>query len=414
MSTLARATRKVRLAFIVSHPIQYYAPLHQRLALRDDIEIKVFFTWHDGSLAIEDRGFARPVAWDIPLTRGYAFERVPNRARDPGTHHFFGLRNPSLVAQVCAWHPDAVHVTGWGWLSHVLALRAFHARCMPILFRGDSHLLDGAGPPLRRLAKQALLRRVYAWPAAFLVVGEANRRYYEAFGVGAERLYPCPHSIDVGRFAEPADVLEREAAGWRRELDIPPERCVVLFAGKFERKKRPLELMQAMLTLPHGRATLIMLGSGELEPEVRTLAASDADRFRVLAFENQQRMPVAYRLADLFVLPSSHGETWGLAVNEAMACGRAVLVSDRVGCAADVVDPSCGQVFALHDPAALSAALHDLTARRDRLHAMGRAAAERARAFDVAQTEAALVACMDQICVPRIRARQTHAGKACA
>jgi glycosyltransferase involved in cell wall biosynthesis len=398
MSTLARATRKVRLAFIVSHPIQYYAPLHQRLACRDDIEIKVFFTWHDGSMTVEDRGFARPVAWDIPLTQGYAFERVPNRARDPGTHHFLGLHNPSLVAQVCAWHPDAVHVTGWGWLSHVLALRAFHARGMPVLFRGDSHLLDGAGTSMRRLAKQALLRRVFAWPAAFLVVGEANRRYYQAFGVEAERLRPCPHSIDVERFIAPAVELEHEAATWRRALDIPPDRCIVLFAGKFEPKKRPLELMRAMLALPRGRAILIMLGSGELEPAVRMLAASDPERFRVLPFENQQRMPVAYRLADLFVLPSAHGESWGLAVNEAMACGRAVLVSDRVGCAADVVDPSCGAVFASGEPHSLSTALDDLTRRRDDLRAMGRAAAARAWTFDVARTEAALIDCVGEVC----------------
>ncbi len=398
MSTLARAKRKARLAFVVSHPIQYYAPLHQRLARRDDIEIKVFFTWHDGSMAIEDSGFARPVAWDIPLTQGYAFERVPNCARNPGTHHFLGLQNPSLVAQVCAWHPDVVHVTGWGWLSHVLALRALHARRMPVLFRGDSHLLDGAGTSMRWLAKQALLRRVFAWPAAFLVVGEANRRYYQAFGVGAERLYPCPHSIDVGRFAAPAVELEHDAATWRRALEIPPDRCVVLFAGKFEPRKRPLELMRAMLDLPRGRAVLIMLGSGALEPEVRALAASDPERFRVMAFENQRRMPVVYRLADLFVLPSAHGESWGLAVNEAMACGRAVLVSDRVGCAADVVDPSCGAVFASDAPCALSSALADLTARCDDLRAMGRAAASRAWAFDVARTEAALLDCMGEAC----------------
>jgi glycosyltransferase involved in cell wall biosynthesis len=156
--------------------------------------------------------------------------------------------------------------------------------------------------------------------------------------------------------------------------------------------------MRAMLALPRGRAILVMLGGGALDPAIRTLAASDPERFRVLPFENQRRMPVVYRLADLFVLPSAHGESWGLAVNEAMACGRAVLVSDRVGCAADAVDPSCGAVFPSDEPRALFAALDDLTRRRDDLHAMGRAAASRAWAFDVAQTEAALLDCVGELC----------------
>jgi glycosyltransferase involved in cell wall biosynthesis len=391
-------TRTKRLAIIVSHPIQYYAPLHQRLARRDDLTIKVFFTWHDGRAAVEDRGFGMPVAWDLPLTEGYEFELVPNTASDPGTHHFFGLRNPSLVERVITWRPDVVHVTGWGWLSHLLALRAFRARKTAILFRGDSHLLDVPPAWPRALIKQALLRRVFSWPTAFLVAGQANRKYYRAFGVAAERLYPCPHSIDVGRFAEPADLFEREAARWRQQLEIPTDRCVVLFAGKFERKKRPLELMHAVLALPNDRVTLIMLGGGELENEVKPLAASDPDRFRVLPFQNQSRMPAAYRLADLFVLPSAYGETWGLAVNEALSCSRPVLVSDRVGCAADVVDESCGEVFSSNDPGALTAALEKMTRRRDRLGDMGRAAAKRAWAFDVARTEAAVVGCVADVC----------------
>jgi glycosyltransferase involved in cell wall biosynthesis len=216
--------------------------------------------------------------------------------------------------------------------------------------------------------------------------------------VAAERLYPCPHSIDVGRFAEPADRFEREAARWRQQLDIPADRCVVLFAGKFERRKQPLELMRAVLALPDRRITLIMLGGGELEREVKTLAASDPDRFRVLPFQNQSRMPVVYRLADLFVLPSAWGETWGLAVNEALSCGRPVLVSDRVGCAADVVDESCGAVFSWDDPAALAVALEAMTTHRNRLLDMRQAAAKRAWVFDVARTQAALADCIADVC----------------
>jgi hypothetical protein len=85
---------------VVSHAIQYYAPLYQRLAQGDDNTVKVFFTWHDGRAIVEDRGCKRQVTWDIPLTEGYEFELVPNVSSNPGTHNLFGLNNPSLVDQL--------------------------------------------------------------------------------------------------------------------------------------------------------------------------------------------------------------------------------------------------------------------------------------------------------------------------
>ena len=390
--------RRQRLAIIVSHPIQYYAPLYQRLAQRDDVATKIFFTWHDGQAVVEDRGFKTRVAWDIPLTEGYEYELVPNVSSAPGTHRFFGLRNPSLVERVIAWSPDVVHITGWAWLSHLMALRTFSKKGIRTLFRGDSHLLDTRRSGVRWSVKRALLKRVFSWPTGFLVTGAANRAYYEAFGVAPDRLLPCPHSIDVGRFSEPADVFEQEAARWRQQLGISPDRCVLLFAGKFERKKRPVELMRAVQALANPGPLLAMVGGGELEAEVKTLAASDPERFRVLPFQNQSRMPAVYRLGDLFVLPSAFGETWGLAVNEALACGRPVLVSDRVGCAADVVDASCGSVFSWADPSALVRVLTEIPKNRNKLLKMGRKAKKLAWSFDITRTEDALITCLLRVC----------------
>jgi glycosyltransferase involved in cell wall biosynthesis len=392
--------RKKRLAIIVSHPIQYYVPLYQRLALRDDVTIKLFFTWHAGQAAVEDRGFKTQVAWDIPLTEGYEFELVPNVSSHQGTHWFFGLRNPSLVARVIAWRPDAVHITGWAWFSHFMALRALRKERIPTLFRGDSHLLDTRQSGARWWLKRTLLKRVFSWPTAFLVTGAANRAYYEAFGVVPGRLFPCPHSIDVIRFAEPAEALEKEADQWRQQLGIARNSCVFLFAGKFERKKQPVELMLAVQALTNPKPVLVMVGSGELETEVKALAAASPERFRVLPFQNQSGMSVVYRIGDLFVLPSAFGETWGLAVNEALACGRPVLVSDRVGCAADVVDASCGWVFSWADCSALTRALTEIPRDRNKLLQMGRNSPKRAWSFDVARTEESLMNCLQQVCGP--------------
>lgn len=384
-----------RVAVIVSHPIQHFAPLHQSLAQRDDIEFKVFFTWHAGDRPVYDRGFAQDVAWDVPLTSGYCRELVANTAADPGMHHFFGLHNPSLIDRVTAWRPDTAIVHGWAWRSHLAALRGLPARGIRTLLRGDSHLLDETRRGFRWRAKHALLTRVFRWPSGFLVTGAANRAYYEAFGVPAARLHLCPHSIDVKRFAEPAAALEAGAARWRHELGIADDRVVILYAGKFEPRKRPLELARAVLALGRSDVMILFVGGGELQGEIAAIAAAQPDHVRMLPFQNQTKMPVVHRLGDVFVLPSVYGESWGLAVNEALAASRPVLVSDRVGCAADVVASDCGRVFPAHDLSMLRQAVDEMTADRARLVAMRATAAERGRRFDIAVTEASLMAALD-------------------
>jgi glycosyltransferase involved in cell wall biosynthesis len=386
-----------RIAFVVSHPIQYLVPLYQKLAGRDDTEIKVFFTWHAGERAVDDPGFGRPIEWDIPLTEGYAFEQVANVASDPGTYKFLGLRNPTLLDRVMSWQPDVVHINGWAWLSHLQLLHALKRRGVPTLFFGDSHLLDGKTNGPRWWIKSAVLRKIYSWPSACLYAGSANRAYFETFGVPPQRLYPCPHAIDAGRFAAPAAPLEEEAAHWRSELGIAAGRKVLLYAGKFERKKRPTELMRAFARLPDPSLVLVMVGSGELQPEIDAIAAADPARFRVLPFQNQSRMPIVYRLGDIFVLPSGFGESWGLAVNEALACGRPVMVSDRVGCAADVVDATCGRIFRSEDWSEFGRTVAAMFGDPNKLADMRRAASERASAFDVGVAEAALVAAVHGI-----------------
>jgi glycosyltransferase involved in cell wall biosynthesis len=386
-----------RICFVVSHPIQYTVPLYQRLARRDDVAIKVFFTWHAGGKPVEDRGFGRAIAWDILLTQGYEFELVPNVSAAPGTDRFFGLRNPALLDRVMAWRPDVVHVTGWAWFSHLQLLRALHRRGVPTLFFGDSHLLDRERSTSPALLKAAVLHKVYSWPTGFLTVGAANRAYFERFGVAPAKLHPCPHSIDVARFSQPAEELEREASRWRSELRIDAGQKVLLYAGKFEPKKRPTELMRAVDQLPDPSLLLVMVGSGEMQPEIDAIATRDPARFRILPFQNQSRMPIAYRLGDIFVLPSGYGESWGLAVNEALACGRPVIVSDRVGCASDVIDASCGRIFRANDWGEFGRTVAALFGDPGKLADMRRAAGERARAFDVGVAETALVAAVDSV-----------------
>jgi glycosyltransferase involved in cell wall biosynthesis len=387
-----------RIAFVNTHPVPYYAPLHRALAARPGWRVRVFFTWHDGAHAMPDAGFHRPVAWDVALTDGYESELVPNVvSRDPGPHRRGGLRNPTLLRRVRAWRPDAVIVTGNAYPSHRALLRRLPAAGIPVLFRGDSHLLDRADDRwwwLKRLGLRWTYRRV----ALALYVGSHNRRYFAACGVPPERLASCPHSIDTARFREPEPALSDEARAWRRSLGITDDQLVLLFAGKFEPKKAPLELMEAVTRLPTGQVVLLLVGSGELEGHVAHRAARDPARYRVVPFQNQSRMPAVYRLGDAFVLPSLRDETWGLAVNEALASGRPAIVSDRVGCAPDLIEEGVnGHTFPAGQWSRLLELLAPAARNRHRLAPLGRTARERATGFDTSVTLQALLAALERI-----------------
>ena len=383
----------VKLAIVVSHPIQYYVPLYRRLAAREGLKFKVFFTWHAGKSPQHDPGFGREVAWDIPLTEGYEYELVPNISRRPGSDHFWGLRNPQLCTRVQEWKPDAIHITGYAYVSHLHGMWKFHRAGIPVLFRGDSHLLD---QPMdcRWQLKKTLLRRVYGWTAACLYVGQNNYDYYVRIGIPKHKLFYCPHSIEVGRFAEPHQELEARGKQWRRELGIPDSARVIVYAGKFEARKQPIQLMSAIRAMSDNNVMLVMIGNGSLEEEIFTIARQNPSRFRVLPFQNQTNMPVAYRLGDIVTLPSAYGETWGLAMNEALACGRRVLVSDKVGGAPDVVtSPTEGAIFASGDWNDFRTKLNELLRQR----ADPAELRQRAKAFDVPATEDALVAALDRV-----------------
>ncbi len=142
----------INLAIVASHPIQYYAPLFQRIAQESDLNIKVFYLWDFGITNQIDRGFQQSLKWDISLLDGYEFEFVSNTSKDKGTHHLFGLQNPTLTNQVLEFNPDAILLTvSYNYISIYRFLWQLRNHNIPIIFRGDSH---------RILAKQDLISKI--------------------------------------------------------------------------------------------------------------------------------------------------------------------------------------------------------------------------------------------------------------
>ncbi|MDX2067871.1 MAG: glycosyltransferase family 4 protein [Haliscomenobacter sp.] len=339
-----------RLAIICTHPIQYLAPVFRLLA--QERPIKVFYTWGNQEQSQYDPGFGREIYWDVPLLEGYDYQFVPNTSKQAGSHHFMGIVNPDLIEEILHWSPSAVLVYGWSYYSHLQLMRRLKGQ-IPVWFRGDSHLLDEQ-PLWKRVIKRVVLRQVFSWVDLAFYVGTANKWYFQAAGLKEPQLAFAPHAIDNKRFADDINKqYAHKAVQWRAQLGFMPEDKVLLYAGKLEPKKNPILLLKAVQqynTRHTLQLKLLYVGNGVLETELKQLAKEDPN-VHFLDFQNQSRMPIVYRLGDVFCLPSSGpGETWGLAINEALASGIPVIVSDRVGCAIDLIHPEdTGYVFKHND-----------------------------------------------------------------
>ncbi len=358
-----RATRPVRLAHLVSHPIQYFAPLYRELAVRPEIDLTVYFYSDASAGEFYTPDFARHLRWDTPLLDGFRWKVLPSArgaaitSRLPTRPHLDVLRDLAAERHDLVWAHGYAHLTTW------LVLLAARARGVPALLREEQTLLHGRPwhkRALKRALLQPLLRRSFG-----LYIGEQNRRWMLHHGADPARLFPARYCVDNDWFRRRA----AELAGRRRELrasfGITSDAPVLVFCGKLIAKKQPLLLVEAFEKLRKRHPCwLLLVGDGPLRAAVEDLVRGRRlPDVRLTGFLNQSELPAAYTAGDVFTLPSAWHETWGLVVNEAMNFSLPVVVSDKVGCGEDLVRPGWNGLVVPHDSAdALADALGTLVA----------------------------------------------------
>jgi glycosyltransferase involved in cell wall biosynthesis len=343
--------RPFRLTVVETHPIQYKAPLFRKMAAHPALELKVLYAMVPEP-AQQGSGFGVSFAWDIPLLEGYRYEVLENVAKRPSVADFLGCDTPGFRARWRDERPDAVLVNGWVTKTCLQALWACRRLGIPCLVRGEANLLRP-----RAVWKHVLHRLLLRHYDAFLAIGSANREFYRFHHCPAPRIFWAPYAVDNAFFVEQARARTGRRNELRREFGVRPGAVAFLFAGKLESKKHPTDIFKAAMGLPadlSARIHIIMAGDGPLRRECERLASEWGGSVCFTGFLNQTRLPDAYAAADVLVLPSDAGETWGLVVNEAMASGLPVIVSDRVGCQADLVEEGhTGSVFPCSDVAEL-------------------------------------------------------------
>lgn len=338
-----------KIAIISSHPIQYNAPLFALLAKETEIDLMVFYTWGEAALGPKfDPDFGKEIEWDIPLLEGYNYKFLKNTSKEPGSHHFKGIINPTLNKEIEDWGPDIIWVWGWSFVSHLKAMRHFKGK-LPVWFRGDSTLLDEPkGFSLKKILRRVFLKWVYKHVDKAFYVGTHNKNYYLAHGLRTSQLVEAPHAIDNFRFAFDNDFLQKERIFYKAKLGIKESDIVILYAGKLEPRKNPLFLVELIKNIKSEHIKLLVVGNGPLKADVMGRLKNN-NRVVFSDFINQKWMPNLYKIANFLILPSK-SETWGLALNEAFASGRPIIASNKCGGAIDLIDASNGYLLETDNP----------------------------------------------------------------
>ena len=187
--------KPVRLAYFVSHPIQYQAPLLRRIAADPSIELSVFFASDISLREHFDAGFNRRIAWDVDLLGGYQHEFLP-AIGDRSRLSLFRPFNYGVVQRLIRGRFDAVWCHSYVRLPHLTALIAGRLLGKKVFLRDEASVISSNSTGLRRLTKVFFHQTMRLVLNGILTIGTRNREYYASIGFRQDQLFRMPYAVD--------------------------------------------------------------------------------------------------------------------------------------------------------------------------------------------------------------------------
>ncbi len=373
-----------RLAVAAPLPVQYNSPFFSRLAREPGIELTVLYGTLAHTYESFDEGFGISYSWDIPLLEGYSYKKVPTLRRTEKDHGW-ELISPHLLSELKPSRYDAVLIYGWGdWFSRCAILSCI-LNGVPFFVTGDATPIFPESP-VRGALKHLLLAWLLRRADACLYFGSLQRVFYERLGVPEDRLIHHPYAVDNDRFFEASTTDPAKKNKLRADLGLPPDIPLVAFCGKFIKRKRPLDLLEAMAELQKKgvECGAVFIGEGELRPLLDSMVTRlELQDIYFPGFVNQSLLPQMLAACDVLVLPSEK-DPRATVVAEAMASGLPVVISHRVGLwgfGDIVVEEKTGFVYRCGDVEGLASTLEKLLVDGGLRVRMARAALEKMKTW---------------------------------
>jgi 1,2-diacylglycerol 3-alpha-glucosyltransferase len=316
---------KRRLVILTEIISPYRIPLFNALALQEKVDLRVIF------LAETDPQLRQ---WQV-----YREEiKFPYVVLPSWRHRVAGynlLLNRGVGSALTAAAADTILCGGYNYLAFWQALVWARSRRIPFFLWSESNLQDQRpGHATVEMLKQNFFRRC----SGFVVPGKSAAEYLRAHKIKDDLIFTAPNAVDNDFFASgAAEVREREGAR-RRELNLPNR--YFLFTGRLVAEKGVFDLLAAYAKLEEvvrRQVGLVFVGDGAARGQLERQAATISPGvIKFAGFAQREQLATYYAFAEMLILPT-HTDTWGLVVNEAMACGLPVILSSVAGCAPDLV-----------------------------------------------------------------------------
>ena len=365
----------VRLAYLVTHPIQYQAPLLQRIAKEPEFHLKVFFRSDFSARKFIDPDFGTEIQWDINLLDGYDYEVLP-AIRPTNRISFWMPWNYGIGKRLKIGDFDVVWIHGYASFFHLYTMIAAKFLGVKVLIRDEATFISKKRGKFKKIIKRVFFVLLNMFCDGFLAIGTMNKDYYLANGVPEKKIFEMPYAVDNHFFHDRAKRCKLSQEAMRESLELASGRAIVLFASKLTERKRPNDLLEAfsrVITGLSSRPYLLFVGDGKMRSYLERRAVEldlERDVF-FLGFRNQSELPCFYDLCNVFVLPSLF-EPWGLVLNEAMNSELAVIASDQVGSSLDLIHTERnGFIFRAGDVTDLALSLTKALSNPSKLHKMG-------------------------------------------
>ena len=314
--------KKIKIGYLLSHPIQYQTPLIQKLNKIKGLDLNVFY-FSDYSLKkYFDKGMNKFIKWDLNLTGKYNYSVIDNSNQNYIKFFF------SFYRLIKNKNFDFFLIHGYEnpkYLISILILKLFRIK---ILMRNESNNFNFEGNLIKKISTRVFYFFLNFFIYKFLFIGSKNKEFYLKNKIKNHKLIFCPYTVDNNFF------YSHSKEQLTKKKDI-----VILYAAKLINKKNPELLIKAFVNIMkknNDKIKLLIVGDGLLKTSLKKKYSSYKENIFFLGFQNQKELRNHYKKADIFVLPSSK-EPWGLVVNEAMCFQLPIITSDKVCASYDLV-----------------------------------------------------------------------------